>query len=56
MAHNHPSNDPSPSTDDLTTTRQAVEAGKLLDILLQDHLIFGGSRFVSLKEGGLIGL
>ncbi len=30
-----------------------VEAGKLLDISLLDHLVFGGERFTSLKERGL---
>ena len=54
IAHNHPSSDPSPSPEDLVVTRQAVEAGKLLDIDVLDHLIIGGAnRFVSLKERGL---
>lgn len=54
MAHNHPSGDPSPSPDDVAMTRLIVEAGKLLDIPLHDHLVIGaGSRFVSLKERGL---
>lgn len=54
VAHNHPSGDPSPSPDDVAVTRMVVEAGKLLDIALHDHLILGsGSRFVSLKERGL---
>ncbi len=56
MAHNHPSGDPSPSPDDVAVTKLIVEAGKLLDISLQDHLVLGsGSRFVSLKERGLGG-
>lgn len=54
IAHNHPSSDPSPSPEDLVVTRQAVEAGKLLNIDVLDHLIIGGAnRFVSLKERGL---
>jgi DNA repair protein RadC len=54
IAHNHPSSDPSPSPEDLVVTRQAVEAGKLLDVDVLDHLIIGGAnRFVSLKEKGL---
>lgn len=51
--HNHPSSDPTPSPDDISVTRAMVQAGKLLDIELLDHLIIGGSRFVSLKERGL---
>ena len=54
LAHNHPSSDPSPSPEDVAVTRQAVQAGKLLDIDLLDHLIIGGlSQYVSLKERGL---
>jgi DNA repair protein RadC len=51
--HNHPSQDPTPSPDDVAVTRAMVQAGKLLDISLLDHLIIGGNRFVSLKERGL---
>ncbi|MCB9136592.1 MAG: DNA repair protein RadC [Anaerolineales bacterium] len=52
LAHNHPSGDPSPSPDDVAITRTIVEAGKLLDIDLLDHLIVG-STYVSMKERGL---
>jgi DNA repair protein RadC len=51
--HNHPSGDPTPSPEDVAVTRQLVEAGKLLDIELLDHLIIGQQRFVSLRERGL---
>ena len=53
VAHNHPSGDPSPSPDDVTVTRAIVQAGKLLDIDVLDHLVIGAERFVSLKERGL---
>ena len=53
VAHNHPSTDPTPSPEDVAVTRQIVEAGKLIDIDVLDHLIIGGSRWVSLKERGL---
>ncbi len=54
IGHNHPSGDPTPSPDDVAVTRALVEAGKLLDIELLDHLICGaGGRFTSLKERGL---
>lgn len=53
VAHNHPSGDPSPSPDDVAVTRMMVEAGKLLDIAVHDHIIIGHNRFVSLKERGL---
>ena len=54
IVHNHPSGAPDPSPEDVQVTRQAVEAGKLLDIECLDHIIVGsGGRFVSLKERGL---
>lgn len=53
VAHNHPSGDPTPSPDDVAITRQIVEAGKLLDVDVLDHLVVGGQRFISLKERGL---
>jgi DNA repair protein RadC len=53
VLHNHPSGDPTPSPEDVAVTRQIVEAGKLLDIDVLDHLIIGQQRFVSLKERGL---
>jgi len=53
VAHNHPSGDPTPSPEDILVTRQIVEAGKLLDIDVLDHLILSHSRYVSLRERGL---
>jgi DNA repair protein RadC len=50
VAHNHPSGDPFPSPDDFEVTRQLVEAGKVLDIEVLDHLIIGHPRYVSVKE------
>jgi len=53
VVHNHPSTDPTPSPDDVAVTRAMVQAGKLLDIDVLDHLVIGGQRWVSLKERGL---
>ena len=53
VVHNHPSGDPTPSDEDVRTTRQLVQAGQLLDIELLDHVIVGQYRYVSLKEQGL---
>jgi len=50
---NHPSGDSSPSPEDVALTRSLVEAGKLLDLQVLDHLIIGQGRFVSLRERGL---
>ncbi|MBI3160415.1 MAG: DNA repair protein RadC [Chloroflexi bacterium] len=53
VVHNHPSGDPTPSPDDVTVTRAMVEAGKLLDIEVLDHLVIGQGRYVSMKERSL---
>ena len=50
IVHNHPSGDPSPSPEDVTLTRAVVQAGKLLDIDVLDHLVIGRGKYVSLKE------
>jgi DNA repair protein RadC len=53
VVHNHPSGDPTPSPEDVALTRAMVEAGKLLDVEVLDHLIVGQGQFVSLKARGL---
>ncbi len=53
LAHNHPSGDPTPSPDDVALTRQMIQAGRLLEIEVLDHLIIGRGRFVSLRREGL---
>ncbi len=53
VLHNHPSGDVSPSPEDVAVTRQIVEAGKLMDVEVLDHLIVSRTVFVSLKERGL---
>jgi len=53
VIHNHPSGDPTPSPDDVSLTRAIVQAGKMLDVDVLDHLVIGQGRWVSLKERGL---
>jgi DNA repair protein RadC len=53
VVHNHPSGDPKPSKEDIAVTRSIVQAGKLLNIEVLDHLIIGQGRYVSLKERGI---
>lgn len=53
VAHNHPSGDPAPSPEDVSVTRAIVDAGRLLDIEVLDHIVIGGGKFVSLKSRGL---
>ncbi len=61
LSHNHPSGDPAPSAEDLSLTRKMVEAGRLLDIRVMDHVIVGRPAsgggtpgFFSLRESGLV--
>jgi DNA repair protein RadC len=53
LVHNHPSGDPSPSSEDVSLTQHLVEAGRLLDIDLLDHIVIGRQKFASLKSLGL---
>jgi DNA repair protein RadC len=59
MVHSHPSGDPSPSEADLRLTRRMVEAARILQLHLVDHVIIGSlapgrSSYFSFKEGGVI--
>lgn len=54
LIHNHPSGDALPSQEDIAITRRLVEAGKLLDIAILDHIIIGKGNFESLKERGIL--
>jgi DNA repair protein RadC len=53
VAHNHPSNDPTPSPEDEAVTKQIVKAGTILEIECLDHLVICQSRWASLRERGL---
>lgn len=52
--HNHPSGNPEPSREDVAVTRQLVEAGKILEIPLRDHIIIAGEEYVSLADRGVL--
>jgi DNA repair protein RadC len=56
FAHNHPSGDPSPSTQDVSLTQQLVKGASLLGIRVLDHLVIGDGAFVSFAERGLLAL
>lgn len=53
VVHNHPSGDPTPSNEDVQVTKLLVEAGKLLDIEVLDHVIVAQNGHASLREKGL---
>jgi DNA repair protein RadC len=50
VAHNHPSGDPTPSAPDVAMTKSLADAGKLLDIDVLDHMVFGGGKYVSMRN------
>lgn len=52
VAHNHPSGDPTPSPDDMALTRAIAAGATLMSIQFLDHIIWGGDRYYSFKEGG----
>lgn len=54
LVHNHPSGDSSPSRQDITMTREIIEAGKRLGISVHDHVIIGKDGFTSLRSAGLL--
>ena len=54
LVHNHPSGDPTPSPEDMELTRKLVEAGKMLDIAVLDHVVIGEGWFISLKKCGVM--
>jgi len=53
VGHNHPSADITPSPEDIVVTRQIVEAGKLMDIDVLDHVICSSTSYTSLRDRGL---
>ena len=54
LVHNHPSGDPTPSPEDIALTKAIVDAGKILNIPVLDHVIMGDRRYCSLKEKGVL--
>jgi DNA repair protein RadC len=53
LSHCHPSGDATPSPQDVAMTEALVQAGKLLDCPIFDHLIVGDNRYTSLREKGM---
>ena len=50
IAHNHPTNDPTPSTADITATKSLEKACRAVDLMLLDHLIIADSSYYSFTE------
>jgi DNA repair protein RadC len=54
LAHNHPSGNLSASKADLELTQKIVQAGKLLDIQVLDHIIVAGQKYFSFADEGML--
>lgn len=54
VAHNHPSGNLTPSNEDIAITKKLVNGGKLLDIIVADHLIITKDGYYSLADNCLM--
>jgi DNA repair protein RadC len=54
LVHNHPSGDPSPSTEDIEMTKEIKHAANALSIVLHDHVIIGNGQWLSFRKMGLL--
>ncbi|MDD3382285.1 MAG: DNA repair protein RadC [Bacilli bacterium] len=54
LVHNHPSGDPSPSNADIKVTKEIVNASKLVDIKIVDHIVIGKEKYYSFNESNII--
>ena len=54
IVHNHPSGDPTPSSQDIRVTQDLVEAARHMKIAVHDHVIVGSSGRTSMRAMGLI--
>jgi DNA repair protein RadC len=52
IAHNHPSGDPAPSSQDYELTKNLIAVGRLMGIPIHDHLIVGHQSYFSLRQNG----
>ena len=54
LSHNHPSGNLKPSEADILLTRKLIEAGKLLELPILDHIIMGEEKYLSFADEGLL--
>ena len=54
LVHNHPTGDPTPSSEDIAITRRLKESGEIMGIRILDHIIIGDGEFISFVERGLL--
>jgi DNA repair protein RadC len=56
LVHNHPSGDATPSENDIEITKQLIEASKIIDIIILDHIIISSRDYKSMKDKELLQL
>ena len=54
LVHNHPSGDPTPSTEDINITHRLIDAGNIIGIKVLDHIIIGDNKYISFKQKNII--
>ena len=54
LVHNHPSNDPTPSSEDIKITQKLCDVANEMAIPLLDHIIITDTSFTSMKGTGLL--
>lgn len=54
VIHNHPSGNPTPSSDDISISKKISEAAQIMDITFTDNIIIGKYSYYSFKEQGLL--
>ncbi|MFA6093663.1 MAG: DNA repair protein RadC [Elusimicrobiota bacterium] len=54
VAHNHPSGETEPSSEDREATRRLVKAGEILGIPVLDHVVIGDGKYFSFREKGML--
>jgi DNA repair protein RadC len=54
LVHNHPSGNTTPSSQDISLTEKIKKAAVFLDISLLDHIIFGGIKYFSFVDEGIL--
>ncbi len=54
LVHNHPSGDPTPSPEDISVTKTLADAGRLMGIPINDHIIIGDACYISLRQRGCL--
>lgn len=54
FAHNHPSGDPTPSSDDVHLTKRLCYIARVLGVHVVDHVVLGGDGYFSFVDAGLL--